>query len=192
MSMLRRILPSWLLGAMTLCCVGMPTWAGTKVYLTLEEAPKAVFPEADSFERRDVQVDQAFRRRVQELMGRVRPSIWEPFYIAFVARKADRVLGYAVICEEIGKHRPITFIVAVTPEGAVRDVAIMMYREPVGDEVRYKAFRRQFSGKTLGDPIQPREDIRNITGATLSVHALSRGVRKALAVVKLAFLDENR
>ena len=160
------------------------------VYLTLEEAPKAVFPEADSFERRDVEVNDAMRRRMKKLIGRLKPTIWEPFYISFIAAKQEEeVIGYAVICEEIGKHRPITFIVAAHPDGSVKDVALMTYREPVGEEVRYRGFLKQFSGKSLENPIFPRRDIKNVTGATLSVRAMSRGVRKALAFIRLTYVD---
>lgn len=161
------------------------------VYLDLEEAPRAVFPEADSFERKDVPVDDAMRRRMKKRIGRLKPSIWEPFYITYTARKNGKIAGYAVIAEEIGKHRPITFIVGVTPQGEVQDVALMMYREPVGDEVRYEVFLKQFDDKRLEDPIFPRRDIKNITGATLSVRAMSRGVRKVLAFVELAFLQPS-
>ncbi len=163
--------------------------AKVDVYLTLEEAPQAVFPEADSFERKDVEVNDATRRRMKKLIGRLKPTIWEPFYISFIATKQEEVIGYAVICEEIGKHRPITFIVAAYPDGSVKDVALMMYREPVGEEVRYPAFLKQFSGKSLANPIFPRRDIKNVTGATLSVRAMSRGVRKALAFIRLTYVD---
>ncbi len=159
------------------------------VYLTLEEAPKAVFPEADSFERKDIEVDDTTRRRMKKLVGRLKPTIWEPFYISFIASRKEEVIGYAVICEEIGKHRPITFIVGAYPDGSVKDVALMMYREPVGEEVRYRGFLKQFDGKSLENPIFPRRDIKNVTGATLSVRAMSRGVRKALAFIQLAYLD---
>lgn len=164
---------------------------GVDVYLTLEEAPKVVFPEADSFERKDIPADDGFRQRMKELIGRAKPTIWEPFYISFIAKKQGKVAGYAVVCEEIGKHRPITFIVAVSPDGRVKDVALMMYREPVGAEVRYESFLRQFSGKNLDDPIMQHRDIRNISGATLSVLTMSRGVRKALAVIQLAYLEKG-
>lgn len=159
------------------------------VYLTLEEAPRAVFPEATNFERRDIQVDESFRARQKKLLGRSKPTIWEPFYITFIARRDSEVLGYAVVCEEIGKHRPITFITAVTPDGKVKDVAVMAYREAYGGAVRYKGFTKQFQGKTLKNDLRPYRDIRNISGATLSVSALSRGVRKALTVIQLAYLN---
>ena len=186
---MKLIFRSWILGA-ALLVGSAAAMAATDVYLTLEEAPKAVFPEADSFDRKDVVADERLRRRMKELIGAAKPSIWEPFYISYVARRGDEVIGYAVICEEIGKHRPITFIVAADLEGNVRDVAVMMYREPIGGEIRYKAFTKQFPGKSLSDPIAHRRDIKNITGATLSSRSMSCGVRKALAVLQLTYLDK--
>ena len=179
------LLPALLLGV---CLI-----AGTadEVFLTLEEAPKTVFPEATTFERRDVPSDDNFQKQIRKLIGRAKPTIWEPFYITFVAKRGDEVLGYAVVCEEIGKHRPITFITAVTPEGKIKDVAVMMYREAYGGEVRYPGFTKQFKGKDLDDPIAARRDIRNVSGATLSARAMARGVRKALAVIQLAYLRKG-
>ncbi|MFQ5694851.1 MAG: FMN-binding protein [Terriglobia bacterium] len=179
-----------LLAALGLLLVAAGPGHAVDVYLTLEEAPKAVFPEADSFERKDIQVTPEFRQQLEELVGRAKPTIWEPFYITFIARRGGEVIGYAVICEEIGKHRPITFIVAATPEMKVKDVAVMMYREPIGSEIRYGGFLEQFRGKDLEDPIRMHRDIRNISGATLSVQAMSRGVRKGLAVLQLVYGEE--
>lgn len=184
-------------GPLLVVCLLFPAFAngqggGTQVYLTVEQAPRVVFPEADSMERKDIPVTPAVAQKLKELVAPAKPTIWEPFYISFVARKQQKIIGYAVICEEIGKHRPITFIVAVTPEGTVRDVAIMAYREPQGDEVRHKGFLAQFAGKALQNPVMPYQDIQNISGATLSVRALARGVRKALAVIQAAYLEPER
>ena len=164
---------------------------GATVYLAVEQAPKSVFPEADQFERKDFPVTPELSRKLKQLVAPARPSIWEPFYMTFIARKGDEVVGYAVICEEIGKHRPITFIVGVTPDGRVHDTAIMMYREPEGDQVRHKGFLAQFAGKTIENPIIQHQDIRNVSGATLSVRAMTRGVRKALAVIRTLYLDTS-
>ena len=161
---------------------------GTQVYLTVEQAPKTIFPEADRFERKEIPVTPALTERLKKLAAPAQPTIWEPSYISFIARKQEQIIGYAVICEEIGRHRPITFIVGVTPEGKVKDVAILAYRESQGDEVRHKSFLAQFTGKSLANPIMQHQDIRNVSGATLSVRALARGVRKALAVIEAAYL----
>ena len=164
--------------------------AADDVYLTLEEAPRTVFPNADSIERQDIQSSEEFKNEIRALIGRAQPSVWEPYYITFVAKKDGEILGYAVVCEEIGKHRPITFITAIDTEGKIIDVAVMMYREAYGGEVRYPGFTRQFRGKSLDDPIAPRKNLKTISGATLSSRAMARGVRKALAVLQLTYLSE--
>jgi len=97
--------------------------------------------------------------------------------------------GYAVIVAEVGKVRPITHIVSVTPDGAVGRVAVMIYRESHGADVASERFMAQYAGKSLADPLRLDRDIINIAGSTLSGHAICRGVRKALAVVQVVLRD---
>ncbi len=154
------------------------------IFLSAEEAPRAVFPEGTAFEQRVVPSSPQLREAIQTQLGQTRPSLWEPEYLIFTAWVDGRLLGYAVIVEEIGKHRPITFVVGIRPDGVVHDVALMVYREPYGGDVRHPRFLAQYRGKNLTAPLFPFRDIRNITGATLSVEAIGRGVRKALALLK--------
>lgn len=162
------------------------------MFLTEAAAPAAVFPQATTFERTVVPATPALQAQVQSRLGTLRPSLWEPEYVIFTAKRGDMLLGYGVVVEEIGKHRPITFMVGVRPDGKVAEVAVMAYREPYGGEVRHARFLTQYAGKTLRDPLLPYRDIRNITGATLSCHSIGRGVRKALALVHVLFLKEGK
>jgi hypothetical protein len=155
------------------------------LFLTVDEAPRAAFPEGTSFERQHVPSAPPLRDAITAELGPTKPSLWEPAYVLWTVRNAERLLGYAVIVEEIGKHRPITFVVGVRADGTVQDVALMVYREPYGGEVQYPRFLAQYRGKTLAAPLLPFRDIRNITGATLSAEAIGRGVRKALAFLKV-------
>lgn len=157
------------------------------VFLSEEEAPRAVFPDADSFVREVVPATPALREGMRALLGTVRLSVWEDHYVTFNALHGTVSLGYAVIVEEIGKHRPITFIVGVQPDGKVGDVAVVAYREAYGGEVRNKRFLVQYQGKSSTDALQPYGDIKNIAGATLSVEAAGRAVKKALAVVRVVY-----
>jgi Na+-translocating ferredoxin:NAD+ oxidoreductase RnfG subunit len=91
------------------------------------------------------------------------------------------LLGFAQVRNVKGKERPITYLVAVDSTGAARDIDILVYREPQGGEVATEAWRKQFRGKTATDPLQVGKDIRNISGATISSNAVTRGVRQALA-----------
>lgn len=157
------------------------------IFLNQEEAPKAVFPDATAFDRRIIRSTEGLKEMIQRRMGKTKTSIWQDSYVTFTARKGDTVLGYAVIVQEIGKHRPITFIVGVGADRKIRDAALMVYREAYGGEVRDRRFLQQYIGKQLTDPLLPFRDIQNISGATMSVEAVGRGSKKALALVETVY-----
>lgn len=94
--------------------------------------------------------------------------------------RGDSLLGFAVVRDVRGKDQPITFLVAVDTGGRVLDVDILAYREPYGGEVAYESWRRQFRGRTALDSIRIGRPIRNVSGATISSHAVTLGVRAAL------------
>ncbi len=95
--------------------------------------------------------------------------------------RADSLLGFAAVGNVLGKDQPITFLVAVDPADRLKDVDILVYREPYGGEVAYEPWRRQFRGKTASDSLRVGKEIRSISGATISVHAVTLGVRRLLA-----------
>lgn len=95
--------------------------------------------------------------------------------------RGGALLGFALVRNVKGKDQPITYLVATDSTDALRDIDILVYREPYGGEVAYEPWRKQFRGKTSGAPLQVGKDIRNVSGATISSHAVTRGVRQALA-----------
>lgn len=95
--------------------------------------------------------------------------------------RGDSLAGFAVVRNVIGKDQPITFLVATDAGNVLKDIDVLVYREPYGGEVAFVAWRRQFRGKSAQDPIQVGRDIRTISGATISVNAVTLGVRRALA-----------
>lgn len=94
--------------------------------------------------------------------------------------RGDSLLGFAQVRNVKGKDQPITFLVATDSALRLRDIDVLVYREAYGGEVAYEPWRRQFRGKGPADPLQPDGDIRGISGATISVHAVTMGVRKTL------------
>jgi transcriptional regulator of nitric oxide reductase len=95
--------------------------------------------------------------------------------------RGDSLLGFAAVGNVIGKDQPITFLVAVDPADRLKDVDVLVYREPYGGEVAYDAWRRQFRGKSAADSLRVGREIRTISGATISVHAVTLGVKRLLA-----------
>lgn len=87
----------------------------------------------------------------------------------------------AWIFDEIGKEMPITMGVVVGA-GGVEQVKILVYREERGGEVHQDFFTRQFQGVTLTPEDSLSKPIDGITGATLSVNAVSRVTNLALVL----------
>ena len=97
--------------------------------------------------------------------------------------RGGSLLGFAQIRNVKGKDQPITYLVAVDSADALKDVDVLVYREPYGGEVAYEPWRKQFRGKTTTAPLVVGKDIRNISGATISSHSVTLGVRQTLAAL---------
>lgn len=78
----------------------------------------------------------------------------------------------AWVIDEIGKEMPITIGVSVLG-GKIETLRILVYREERGGEVHQASFTRQFIGERIRKDQRMLERIDGITGATLSVAAVS-------------------
>ena len=83
------------------------------------------------------------------------------------------------IMEEIGKESMITVGIHVK-DNQIAKTKVLVYRESRGDEVRHDFFTNQFISAKLGADLQLDKHIDGITGATLSVRALTKLSRIAL------------
>ena len=126
-------------------------------YLSLEQAQKHAFPAATGFAV--VQADRIWR-----------------------AEAGGRVLGFFIFDRVIGKHLYIDYSIALDPAGRIRQVDILAYRESYGGEIRSPTWLAQFVGKSSTSPLQVGNDIRNISGATLSSHHVTEGVKRIMTI----------
>ncbi len=83
------------------------------------------------------------------------------------------------ILDEVGKDRPITAGVVID-QGKISDVQVLVFRESRGWEIRHDFFTRQFANLWLKRNHRLSERVDNITGATMSVKAMTRMARAAL------------
>ena len=93
------------------------------------------------------------------------------------------------ILEEIGKEEPITTGIVVNG-GRIEQVKVLVFRESRGWEVRYPFFTDQFRQAALTPKDGLDREIDGISGATLSVNAVTRLARLALYFDKLTS-EEN-
>ncbi|PKO84943.1 MAG: FMN-binding protein [Betaproteobacteria bacterium HGW-Betaproteobacteria-11] len=85
----------------------------------------------------------------------------------------------AWVLDEIGKEMPIT-VGVVVDDGRIERMRVLAYRESRGWEVQSPNFLRQFAGAGLSGEQQLDRAIDGISGATLSVRAMTRLAKLAL------------
>jgi Na+-transporting NADH:ubiquinone oxidoreductase subunit NqrC len=160
----------------------IPAPAFAVQYLSLEQAQRLLFPDGQ-FIAQPLRLTPEQTRAVEKyarvrMRGSEQP-VWR-------VEAAGRHLGWFVLDEVYGKHEFITYAVALDASGTVMGVEILDYRETHGGEVRQPAWRAQFTGKRYGAGLRLGEEIKNISGATLSCKHISEGVRRVLALHQVA------
>lgn len=85
----------------------------------------------------------------------------------------------AWIVDEIGKTEPIT-IGIVLNNRQIEEVKVLAFRESRGWEIKHDFFTRQFEGVSLRENQRLDKAIDGISGATLSVNAMTNVSRLAL------------
>lgn len=83
------------------------------------------------------------------------------------------------IINEIGKIKPITIAVIIKEKKIVL-LKVLAFRESRGWEVKHDFFTHQFKQNALNSELSLTKPIDGISGATLSVHALTKVARLAL------------
>jgi uncharacterized protein with FMN-binding domain len=79
----------------------------------------------------------------------------------------------------------------VVSDNRIERISVLVFRETRGYEVRYPFFTRQFENAALTPALDLDQHIDGITGATLSVNAVSRLARLALLLHKNSKFNGN-
>ncbi len=147
-------------------------------YLTVDQAQQAIFP-GKSFTAAPVKLTSVQRKAIEQASG-VR--------VLHDEQQVWRVSGggWFIVDEVVGKHEFITYAAGLNPEGSVKQIEIMGYRETYGGQIRDQKWRAQFVGKTSKSTLKLDGDVKNISGATLSCRHITDGVKRLLAVYEIA------
>lgn len=109
----------------------------------------------------------------------------------------EALVGYAFLTsdvppEELGYNGPIEVLVGMDREGTLTGVRVTHYVESYirtrGDFLRTPGYEAQFTGKSISDPFRAKRDVRVVSRATISVSAMSRGIRASARRVYANYL----
>jgi hypothetical protein len=114
------------------------------------------------------------------------------------AYRGDELIGFVFMTSDLppevnGYSGPIGTLVGVTRDGTITGVYPTSYRESrryeLGDFLNQSWFLEQFRGKGVVDRFGVGRDIDGISGVTISVRAMARGIRDAARRITIAYGD---
>lgn len=156
----------------------IPLVAHAKIYLSIEQAQKLIFGNA-TLTHKPIVLSEDIQKQMRSAS-----SVSHPFDSHRIWKTAQG--GWFIVDEVVGKHEMITYALGISPDGSVKQIEILEYRESYGHEVAQEKWRAQFVGKTGSSVLKLNKDIENISGATLSAKHLTDGVKRLLVMYDLA------
>jgi len=148
---------------------GMGT-ATAEDYMTREQFLSTAFG-GESYDSKKLWLDSKLKLKTKAILGHelkgLRVRYWQNGSLT------------AWVFDVIGKEMPITVGVTLNAY-QVKNVKILAFRESRGGEVRHGYFLEQYNKAALNDKNHLTETIDGITGATLSVRAVTNVTRLAL------------
>jgi Na+-translocating ferredoxin:NAD+ oxidoreductase RnfG subunit len=112
------------------------------------------------------------------------------------AYHGDELIGYVFLTSDLppeqrGYSGPVRALVGMTPDGTLTGVRVTDYHESrmstKGDFLRVPGFQEQYTGKYIGDRFQVYDDVDGIARVSITVRALSRGVRDSARRIAAAY-----
>jgi hypothetical protein len=154
-------------------------------FLSEEDAVKVMLPKSQSVRKELIRLTGQKKELIEQRIGWKFP---EDSFEVYIGQTGDKIDGYAMIHNTIGKYKAMTYMVGVDAKGTCTDVELLVFRDAKGSEVGRKRFNSQYDGRTVSDPIRINKDIINISGATMSVRSMSAGVKRVLVLIDEFYL----
>ena len=95
----------------------------------------------------------------------------------------DSTYHYAILDNVKGKSMPITFLTIFNEEKKLSNAAVIKYREAYGGEVGRQSWLTQFNEYTDESNYKVGDGVSGISGATISVYSMSKGIHKLSIII---------
>ncbi len=114
----------------------------------------------------------------RKIENTVKQKFFKDWLYVYKISVEDTIIAFGFLDNVIGKSMPITFFVLLDVEGNIISTNIIKYREPYGGAVSNDNWNEQFTGKNSGSDFTVGKSVNGISGATISVNSVTKGIRK--------------
>jgi len=133
------------------------------------------FPNNTSFKMDVIELD---KKTIQLVQNEIKQKFHRYKLYYWTIAQGDSIIAHAFLDNVIGKSMPITFMVILGINGEIINTSIIKYREAYGGEVQNTGWLAQFNNRNNQSSYKVGKDVDGITGATISVNSISKGIHK--------------
>ncbi|MCF8720218.1 FMN-binding protein [Nitrospina gracilis] len=152
---------------------------------TKEEALQHLFPGVTKVIKKKIWLSEAQRNAIARMSDQ---KVHEQRINVYVGMQGSTPLGYAVFETVKNRSWPISYVTVLNQDGSVKAVEVLSFEGARVWRGGYESWAEQFQGKKADSDFTPTI----ITGATVSARVIANGVKKAVAVYKVLFLDKTK
>ncbi|MAX29535.1 MAG: hypothetical protein CMG14_01130 [Candidatus Marinimicrobia bacterium] len=149
---------------------------------------KQSFPNNISIKHNLYQID---KKTLKEIQNTVRQKFFRKEVNCWHIINDDSTHYYAILDNVKGKSLPITFLTIFDENNKVFDSSIIKYREAYGGEIASKSWLNQFLSYTDSSNYNVGDAISGISGATISVNSVTKGINKLSILIDYIIKDFN-
>ena len=156
--------------------------AAGDIKISCEEHLSNLYPVDTDFSMHILLLDKQVKKKVE---NKVKQRFYRDKLYYWNITKGDSTMAYAFLDNVIGKSMPITFMVILNIDGDIINANVIKYRESYGSEVGNKGWLQQFIDFNNNSDYNIGKEIDGISGATISVKSMSKGMQKITALYPL-------
>ena len=168
-----RLLPPLVLG----CVLLLAAAAGATVYHSRDEALQLAFPDAERVQPKEFFLT-AQRAAIEE---QAKSPLESDLLTVYIGYRGGQPIGYALFDTHVVRTLPETFLIVLSPAGAVTATHLLAFYEPA-EYAPPERWLGQFRDARLSSELRVGRSIAGITGSTLTAEAVTGGVRRALSI----------
>lgn len=157
-------------------------WPGEKL--------KTLFPQAETFEQKNLYVSDEQRKNIENALGSKLPEedLQPSIYLAIVRNSPDappKKAAAIIFIDAYGKGGKIEMGVVVSGRGGL--VKVLIFENSEMEDIKRPVFLDQFTGKKEGDPFKTGEDISYSALERESAQAIASGAKRGLLIINETF-----
>ena len=156
--------------------------AAGDIKISCEEHLSNLYPVDTDFSMHILLLDKQVKKKVE---NKVKQKFYRDKLYYWNITKGDSTMAYAFLDNVIGKSMPITFLVILNMNGNIINTNVIKYREAYGGEVGNIRWLKQFFNRNKNSSYNLGGNIDGISGATISVKSMSKGIQKITTLFPL-------